>query len=68
MKVLVLKNIKICISSTMVLIEMNRLLRYDHTTLYWVLSQFQFTQRDKDVALCPKKSVRPQKVTRFSCR
>ena len=36
----------------MVLIETIRFLRYDHSTLYQVISQFHFTRRGNHLALC----------------
>ena len=50
-------NIKISIFSTMVLREMSRFLKYDHITLYRVLSQYHFTRKDDHPTLGPKNFV-----------
>ena len=55
--IFILSNIKISIFSTMVLSEMIRFLKYDHPTLYWILSQFHFTWRSNHLALGPKSLV-----------
>lgn len=34
--------------------EMIKFLKYDHPSLYWVLSQYHFTQRDNNFGLIPK--------------
>ena len=48
---------KVSIFSTMVPSEMIKFLKYDHPSLYWVLSQYHFTQRDNDFGLIPKNLV-----------